>query len=101
MTSRKVSHYFDEHPITVVSSAPLSDILNNPDATGRVAKWNIELSPRDLRFKHPTAIKAQVLPDFVIEWMEVQTPGPPDLSNRGICSSMDQRDNKEPEQALC
>ena len=33
MTSRKVSHYFDEHPITVVSSAPLADILNNPDAT--------------------------------------------------------------------
>ena len=81
MTSRKVSHYFDEHPIIVVSSAPLSDILNNPGATGRVAQWNIELSPRDLRFKHPTAIKAQVLPDFVVEWMEVQTPGPPDLSN--------------------
>src|SRR3954470_13736235 len=45
MTSRKVSHYFDEHPITIVSSAPLTDILNNPGATGRVAEWNIELSP--------------------------------------------------------
>src|SRR4051812_44578616 len=59
MTSRKVSHYFDEHPITVVSSAPLSDILNNPGATGRVAQWNFELSPRDLQFCHPTTIKAQ------------------------------------------
>ena len=81
MTSRKVSHYFYEHPITVVSSAPLSDILNNPGATGRVAQWNIELSPRDLQFRHPTRIKAQVLLDFLVEWMEVQTPGPPDLSN--------------------
>ena len=81
MTSRKVSHYFDEHSITIVSSAPLADILNNPEATERVAEWNIELSPRDLQFKHPTAIKAQVLPDFLVEWMEVQTPGPPDLSN--------------------
>src|SRR3954468_451166 len=80
MTSRKVSHYFDEHPITIVSSAPLADILNNPGATGRVAEWNIELSPRDLQFKHPTSIKAQVLPDFLVEWTEVQTPGPPDLS---------------------
>src|SRR3954464_9311466 len=80
MTSRKVSHYFNEHPITIVSSAPLADILNNPGATGRVAEWNIELSPRDQQFKHPTAIKAQVLPDFLVEWMEVQTPGPPDLS---------------------
>src|SRR4051812_24616536 len=80
MVSRKVSHYLDEHPITVVSSAPLSYILNNPGATGRVAQWNIELSPRDLRFRHPTTLKAQVLPDFVVEWMEVQTPGPPYLS---------------------
>src|ERR1043165_2585600 len=81
MTSRKVSHYFDEHPFTIVSSAPLADILNNPWATGLVAEWNIELSPWDLQFKHPTAIKAQVLPDFLAEWTEVQTPGPPDLSN--------------------
>src|ERR1041385_4158051 len=81
MTSTKVSHYFDEHPITIVSSAPLADILNNPGATGRFAEWNIELSPRDLQYKHPTAIKAQVLPDFLVEWTEVQTPGPPDLSS--------------------
>src|SRR4051812_11106002 len=81
ITSRKVSHCFDEHPITIVSSAPLTDILNNPGATGRVAEWNIELNPRDLQFKHPTTIKAQVLPNFLVEWAEVQTPGPPDLSN--------------------
>src|SRR3954469_9967046 len=81
MTSRKVSHCFDEHPITIVSSAPLADILNNIGATGRVAEWNIELSPRDLQFKHPTTIKAQVLPDFLVEWTEVQTPARPDLSN--------------------
>src|SRR3954470_18492151 len=81
MASRKVSHNFDEHSITIVSSAPLADILNNPGATDRVAKWKIELSPRDLQFKHPTSIKAQVLPDFLVEWTEVQTLGPPDLSN--------------------
>src|SRR4051812_36910535 len=81
MTSRKVTHYFDEHLITIVSSAPLVDILNNPRATGRVAEWNIKLSPLDLQLKHPTAIKAQVLPDFLVEWTKVQTPGPPDLSN--------------------
>src|SRR3954463_10479456 len=76
MTSRKVSHYFDEHPITIMSSAPLADILNNPGATDRVAEWNIELSPRDLQLKHPTTIKAQVLPDFLVEWTKVQTPAP-------------------------
>ena len=31
--SRKLRHYFQEHPVTVVSKAPLSTILNNADAT--------------------------------------------------------------------
>ena len=99
MTSRKVSHYFDEHSITIVSSAPLADILNHPGATGRVAKWNIELSPRDLQFKPPTAIKAQLFPDFLVEWTEVQTPAPQTCPIHGQCSSMGPKDNKEPKQA--
>src|SRR3954463_14563278 len=33
-------------------------------AVGGVAEWNIELSPHDLQFKHPTATKDKVLPDF-------------------------------------
>ena len=101
MTSRKVSHYFNEHPITIVSSTPLADILNNPGATGRVAEWNIELSPRDLQFKHPTTIKAQVLPDFLVEWKEVQTPAPRTCPTHGRCSLTDPKDSKEREQESC
>ena len=41
LASRKLNHYFQEHPIKVVSSAPLADIIRNRDATGRVAKWEI------------------------------------------------------------
>src|SRR3954469_7205050 len=37
MTLRKVSHYFDKHPITMVRNASLSDMLNNPGTTGQVA----------------------------------------------------------------
>ena len=81
MTSRKVAHYFAEHPIVVVSSDPLSDILNNSMAAGRVAKWSIELGPRDITYRHPKAIKAQVLPDFTTEWIEAQLPHVPDLSS--------------------
>src|SRR4051812_18229630 len=99
MTSRKVTHYFDEHRITIVSNTPLADILKNPGETGRVAEWNIELSPRDLQFKHPTTIKAQVLPDFLVEWTEVQTPGPQTCPTHGQCSSTDRKDSKELEQA--
>jgi hypothetical protein len=45
MTARKLRYYFLEHQIVVVNEAPLSNILNNPEATGRVSLWGIELSP--------------------------------------------------------
>ena len=34
LASRKLKHYFQEHSIKVVSSAPLADIICNRDATG-------------------------------------------------------------------
>ena len=37
-TARKLRHYFSAHPIVVVNEAPLSNILNNPEATGRDRK---------------------------------------------------------------
>ena len=67
MTARKLKHYFTEHPITVLTGAPLSDILNNPEATGRVAKWGIELSPFDITYRARDALKSQVLADFLDE----------------------------------
>jgi hypothetical protein len=36
LASRKLNHYFYDHKITVVSKAPLNDIINNSDATGRL-----------------------------------------------------------------
>jgi hypothetical protein len=68
------------HPIIVVNEAPLSNIFNNPAATGRVSLWGIELSPLDITYEKRKAIKSQVLPDFTAEWLELQNTGPPDLS---------------------
>ena len=74
MTTKKVAHYFFDHTITVVSDAPLSEILHNRDATGRVAKWAIELLPLDIRFEAKKAIKSQAIADFIAEWTEQQLP---------------------------
>ena len=43
MSSKKLTHYFAEHLITVISNSAISDILTNPNATGRVAKWLIKV----------------------------------------------------------
>jgi hypothetical protein len=65
----------------VVNEAPLSNILNNPAATGRVSLWGIKLSPLDITYEKQKAIKSQVLPNFTAEWLELQNTGPPDLSS--------------------
>ena len=65
MASQKLKKYFFSHPITVVSSVPLGDIIQNREATGRVAKWAIELGPHDLKYVPRTAIKSQALVDFI------------------------------------
>ena len=81
MASRKLKHYFQEHPITVVSSAPLGDIIQNREATGRIAKWAIELGPHHVQYTPRTAIKSQTLVDFVNDWTELQAPEDrPDLT---------------------
>ena len=74
MASRKLKQYFLGHPITVVSSAPLGDIIQNREATGRVAKWAIELGPHGLKYVPHTAIKSQALVDFINDWTELQMP---------------------------
>ena len=62
----------------MVSKDPLSDIINNSDATSRVAKWGIELAAFEVEYKPRTAIKSQALADFVADWTETpdSTPVP-------------------------
>ena len=70
LASRKLKHYFQEHPIKVVSSAPLADIIRNRDATGRVTKWAIELGLYHITYEPCTTIKSQALVDFVNDWTD-------------------------------
>ena len=74
MASRKHRHYFQECSATVASEVPLNDIINNRDATGRIAKWAIELLLFEIIYKPRRAIKSQVLADFVAEWTETELP---------------------------
>ena len=56
MASRKLRHYFQAHEITVVTRLPLQRILHNPDATGRIVEWALELSSFGLKFESTSTI---------------------------------------------
>ena len=67
---RKLRHYFKSHPVTVVSSFPLGEIIQCREASGRIAKWAVELMGETLSFVPRKAIKSQVLADFLAEWVD-------------------------------
>jgi ribonuclease HI len=77
MTKRKLRHYFDAHPITVVSKYPLGEVIQNPKDEGRIAKRALELMGHNIMYAPRSAIKSQVLTDFIAEWTEIQTPPTP------------------------
>jgi hypothetical protein len=64
MAARKLKHYFEEHPIMVVSTTPISEVIGCKDATGRVAKWAIELVAHTIQYKPRTMIKSKIIADF-------------------------------------
>ena len=68
MASRKLRHYFQAHEITVVTRLPLQRILHNPDTTGRIVEWALELSSFGLKFESTSTIQSRVLAEFIVEW---------------------------------
>ena len=58
----------------VVTSFPHGEVVQNHDATGRITKWALELMGQGISYASRTAIKSQVLANFVAEWIEVQMP---------------------------
>ena len=80
--AKKLKPYFQEHPITVVCTAPLAEIIGSRDASGRVAKWAIELAPYTIYYQPRIAIKSQALADFLVDWAETQyLPPAPDSTH--------------------
>ncbi|XP_057811617.1 uncharacterized protein LOC131025850 [Salvia miltiorrhiza] len=66
--AKKLRPYFQCHPIVVATTYPLKAILHKPELSGRLTKWAVELSEYDITYKPRTALKSQVLADFVVDF---------------------------------
>ena len=75
---KKLLPYFQAHTIVVLTSSPIRAILHKPDVSGRLLKRAIELSEFNKEYRPRSAIKGQVLADFIVERSKVE---PRELGN--------------------
>jgi hypothetical protein len=80
MSAHKLRHYFEAHTIKVLANQLLNDIFDNRDSSRRISKWTMELSEHFVDFEKCSAIKSQILADFVVEmdgaWLRNQRSSP-------------------------
>jgi hypothetical protein len=69
MSARKLHHYFEAHRVRVLTNQQLNDIFGNWDSSGRIGKWEMELSEHAIDFKKRNDIESEVLANFIADWM--------------------------------
>ncbi|XP_070057415.1 uncharacterized protein [Nicotiana tomentosiformis] len=62
------------HPITIVTTFLLRNVLHKPELSGRLAKWTVAISEFDMEYKTQTATKSQVLADFMVDFSPKMMP---------------------------
>ncbi|XP_022158589.1 uncharacterized protein LOC111025045 [Momordica charantia] len=65
--ARRLRSYFQAHTVVVLTNLPLKNIFHKPETSGRLMKWAMELSEYYIQFKPRTALKGQVVADFIAE----------------------------------
>ena len=68
--ARKLKPYFQAHIIVVLTDQPLKRAMSSPEAAGRMALWAIELNEFDVQYRPRTAVKGQVMADFIAEYAQ-------------------------------
>ena len=74
-TAHKLKPYFQAHTIIVLTDKPLRRAMSNPEVARWMALWSIELSELDIQYRPRTAIKGQVVADFIAEFTDVNDQG--------------------------
>ena len=73
--ARKLKPYFQAHTIVVLTDQPLKRVMSSLEAAGRIALWAIELSEFDVQYRPRTAVKGQIVADFITEYTQSKDKG--------------------------
>ena len=69
----KLRPYFQAHYIVVLTDLPFRGTIHKPDMFGRMARWAMELSEYEIKYKPRLSKKGQVLADFLAELPQPNT----------------------------
>ncbi|GJV01426.1 reverse transcriptase domain-containing protein [Tanacetum coccineum] len=72
--SKRLKRYFQAHTVVVITSQPIKQLLSSSEISGRMLKWKFELEGYDIQYRPRTAIKGQILADFIVERPEEESP---------------------------
>ena len=70
--AHKLKPYFQAHIVIVLTDKPLWRAMSNPKTAKRMTLWAIELSEFDIQYRPRTAIKGQMITDFIAEFTNVK-----------------------------
>ncbi|GKC74803.1 reverse transcriptase domain-containing protein [Tanacetum coccineum] len=65
--AKRLRRYFQAHPIAVITNQPIKQVISKPDASGRLQNWSVLLGEHNISYRPCTAVKGQILADFLIE----------------------------------
>ena len=68
IAAQRLKPYFQAHTIVVLTDKPLRKAMSSPEAAGRMALWAVELSEFDIQYHPQTAVKGQVVVDFIAKF---------------------------------
>ncbi|GKA61589.1 reverse transcriptase domain-containing protein [Tanacetum coccineum] len=63
--TRRLKRYFEAHPVKVITDQPIKNILSKTEASGKLAKYAVEIGTYKISFIPRNAVKGQVLADFL------------------------------------
>ncbi|GJS29659.1 reverse transcriptase domain-containing protein [Tanacetum coccineum] len=72
--AQRLRRYFQAHTICVLTDQPIRQVLLKPENSGRLAKWAIELGEHEIIYKPRSAVKGQILADFLAESPTIDKP---------------------------
>ncbi|GKB62073.1 reverse transcriptase domain-containing protein [Tanacetum coccineum] len=72
--SKRLKRYFQAHTIVVITDQPIKQLLSSSKISRRMLKWKFELEGYDIQYRPRTAIKGQILANFIVERPEEESP---------------------------